>query len=67
MLKKNRKIIAIVAALSSISSSLLFADSHVKQYSDPSNVSAALGFWLLVISLLLWFVYLLLTVIARHK
>ncbi len=55
----NKKVLTytiIFAIITNLVASLLFADSDIRRYSDPQNVSAALGFWFLAASLIAWFI-----------
>jgi hypothetical protein len=57
MINKIKKYTSFFAATLNIVASAFFADAATKQWSDPNNVSSAVGFWFFAASLLLWAVY----------
>lgn len=67
MNQKTKTYIVFAAALTNIIASIFFADSDIRRFSDPSNVSAALGFWFFATSLILWVVFLVLYFLSKRK
>jgi len=66
-MNKLKTYIAFFAATLGLTSSVFFADSIIKQYSEPENVSSSFGFIFALVSAALWAVYVLLYFIIQSR
>ncbi len=67
IMNKLKSYFAFFAATSNIVAVGFFADAIIRQYSNPENVSSALGFWFAAFSLVLWIGYLLIFVLLAAR
>jgi len=67
MINKAKKYTAFFAATLNIVSSIFFYDYFKKEYTDPNNISSALGFWFALSAIMLWITYVALWAIASRK
>lgn len=62
MIKQTQKYSQFFASLLSVAAAVLFAWAEIVRFNEPNNVYAALGFWLLAASLVLWLIYLVVNI-----
>jgi len=67
MITIAKKYTAFFAATLNIASSIFFYDYFKKEYTDPNNVSSALGFWFALSAIILWITYVVLWIIVARK
>lgn len=67
MINKTKTYTAFFAATLNILASAFFADSVVKRWSEPNNVSSSFGFCFFAASLLLWAVYIVLYFVSSAR
>lgn len=67
MIDKTKRYTEFLAATLNIVASAFFADSVVKEWSEPNNVSSSFGFCFFAASLLLWATYIVLYFVALSR
>lgn len=67
MINKIKRYAAFLAATLNIVASAFFADSVVKEWSEPDNVSSSFGFMFFAASLLLWAIYMVLYFVSSAR
>lgn len=67
MINKIKRYSAFLAAILNVVASAFFANSVIKEWSEPNNISSALGFWCFAASLLLWAMYIVLYFVSPSR